>query len=368
MGLKDLTDPEALTKALNEFDAIGRDAFLDKYGFGKSKNYFVFRDGKEYDSKAIIGAAHGYQTGTPLAAADFSGGSHTVQPKLRKLGFEFVSPDGNIYDDDRRLLDASFEVDVDEDQVSVVVHSSGDGRRLDYNQGLELILGRLGERKAFLSRITVDSSEAFKQFPAENDRLVKIGGRSFPLNLGLSDDGDFSQLRIDIARSVARTPTAPLKGGGNGQKRIRIHLLSSILPPGELRDYLAYGRSGSLAFEIADPQEEPRHSEGQRRLRVHYNRERSSAIVRAKKRAFLEDNKRLFCEICKFDFQEHYPLPLAGNGYAEAHHVRPLSEILDDVTETKLEDLILVCSNCHRMIHRTSEAEKNLEMLKAHFM
>lgn len=368
MGLKDINNPEAVTKALDEFDAIGRDAFLDKYGFGKSKNYFVFRGGKEYDSKAIIGAAHGYQTGTPLAAADFSGGSHTVQPKLRKLGFEFVSPDGNIYDDDRRLLDASFEVDVKEDQVSVVVHSSGDGRRLDYNQGLELILSRLGERKFILHRITVDSSEALKQFPAENDRLVKVDGRSFPLNLDLSDLGHFSQLRIDIARSVARTPAAPRKGGGNGQKRIRLHLRSAILPLGELRDHLAYGGSGLLAFETADSQQEPRHSEGQRRLRVHYNRERSAAIVRAKKRAFLEDNGHIFCEICKFDFREHYPLPLAVDGYAEAHHVRPLSEILGDVTETKLEDLILVCSNCHRMIHRTSEAEKNLEMLKEHFL
>ena len=89
--------------------------------------------------------------------------------------------------------------------------------------------------------------------------------------------------------------------------------------------------------------------------------------MRAKKRAFIADNGHLYCEICNFDFREHYPLPLAEDGYAEAHHVRPLSEILGDVTETKLEDLILVCSNCHRMIHRTSEAEKNLEMLKAHF-
>ena len=367
MGLKDLTDPEAVSKALDEFDAIGRDAFLDKYGFGKSKNYFVIRDGKEYDSKAIIGAAHGYQTGVALAAADFSGGSHTVQPKLRKLGFEFLSPDGNIYDDDQRLLDASFELNVEDDQVSVVVHSSGDGRRLDYNQGLELILRRLGEHKTTLDRITVDSSEALKKFPAERDRLVKVDDRSFPLNLTLSNIGEYSQLRIDIARSVARTPTAPKKGGGTGQKRIRLFLQSAILPPGELKDHLASGGSGLPALEVADPHQEPNHSEGRRRLRVHYNRERSAAIVRAKKRAFIADNGHLYCEICHFDFREHYPLSLAEDGYAEAHHVRPLSEILGDVTETKLSDLILVCSNCHRMIHRTSEAEKNLKLLKAHF-
>ena len=46
-------------------------------------------DGKTYDSKAIVGAAHGFLPGQePLAAADFSGGAATVGRLLSGLGFQ----------------------------------------------------------------------------------------------------------------------------------------------------------------------------------------------------------------------------------------------------------------------------------------
>lgn len=92
LKLTDLTDSNAVELALSEFDSIGRDAFLAKYGFGRAKNYFLQRDGKHYDSKAVAGAALGYQfpkTG-PLKSGDFSGGENTVSGRLKALGFEVV--------------------------------------------------------------------------------------------------------------------------------------------------------------------------------------------------------------------------------------------------------------------------------------
>jgi hypothetical protein len=61
MPLADLTSREAVESALNEFDEIGREAFLAKYGFGRARRYFVRRDGRYYDSKAIVGAAVGFE-------------------------------------------------------------------------------------------------------------------------------------------------------------------------------------------------------------------------------------------------------------------------------------------------------------------
>jgi hypothetical protein len=74
---------------MNEFDRIGRDKFLRKYGFGPSRAYFLRRDGKYYDSKAIVGAAYGYQYPQKgqLRAEDFSGGENTVRSRLEALGF-----------------------------------------------------------------------------------------------------------------------------------------------------------------------------------------------------------------------------------------------------------------------------------------
>jgi hypothetical protein len=89
MPLSDLTDPAAVNAAMDEFDRLGRDEFLRKYGFGPSRTYFLRRDDKYYDSKAIVGAAHGFQYPEKgqLGSDDFSGGENTVRPLLERLGF-----------------------------------------------------------------------------------------------------------------------------------------------------------------------------------------------------------------------------------------------------------------------------------------
>ncbi|WP_353082776.1 hypothetical protein [Tessaracoccus lapidicaptus] len=90
MGLSDLTDPGAVMAAMREYDAIGRDAFLDKYGFKPARRYFLVHDGRRYDSKAIVGAAYGFQHGSPLLWDSFSGGEATVAPLLQALGFDVI--------------------------------------------------------------------------------------------------------------------------------------------------------------------------------------------------------------------------------------------------------------------------------------
>ncbi len=86
---------EAILAALDEFQQIGRDAFLRKYGFGVARDYFVLHpvSGLACDSKAIVGAAHGIQFPDrgPLQPKDFSGGAATVAKWLRQLGFELTN-------------------------------------------------------------------------------------------------------------------------------------------------------------------------------------------------------------------------------------------------------------------------------------
>lgn len=91
MPLSDITRP-AVNAALDEFDRLGRESFLEKYGFAKARSYFLVRDGKRYDSKAIAGAAHGFLTGrSALLAREFSGGAATVAAQLESLGFVVAS-------------------------------------------------------------------------------------------------------------------------------------------------------------------------------------------------------------------------------------------------------------------------------------
>ena len=91
MALGDLSSRDAIAQAIQEFDSLGRDRFLTKYKFGRARNYFLVRHGKHYDSKAVVGAAHGFQFGDPLLPKDFSGGKATVRPKLESLGYRVVA-------------------------------------------------------------------------------------------------------------------------------------------------------------------------------------------------------------------------------------------------------------------------------------
>ncbi len=83
-----VSDPNAVLEAMREFDLLGRTDFLKKYEFGKSRTYFIEHEGSDYDSKAILGAAFGFQFGKSLTPSEFSGGERSTVAVLRKLGFD----------------------------------------------------------------------------------------------------------------------------------------------------------------------------------------------------------------------------------------------------------------------------------------
>jgi len=92
--LSQLRSPAAVQAAIDEFVQLGRTKFLERYGFGKSRDFLV-RDpktGTDCDSKAIAGVAYGKQFPDqgPLTADSFSGGESTVVPALTKLGFTII--------------------------------------------------------------------------------------------------------------------------------------------------------------------------------------------------------------------------------------------------------------------------------------
>ncbi|MCR9062886.1 MAG: HNH endonuclease [Cytophagales bacterium] len=78
----------------------------------------------------------------------------------------------------------------------------------------------------------------------------------------------------------------------------------------------------------------------------HILRERVSKLVKTKKSQATEAN-RMFCECCSFDFVKQYGD--LGEGFIECHHKIPISQ---GARINNLDDLALVCSNCHRMLHR----------------
>lgn len=96
--------------------------------------------------------------------------------------------------------------------------------------------------------------------------------------------------------------------------------------------------------------------ENRKIVRSHIARERSGylALERKSKDGFI-------CQICGFNFERTYGD--LGVEFAEAHHKVPLS-MLDKEVRTTLDDLITVCANCHRMLHRMEGSKGDIPKLK----
>ena len=68
------------------------------------------------------------------------------------------------------------------------------------------------------------------------------------------------------------------------------------------------------------------------------------------------------CMICGFDFEAFYGE--AGRNFIEVHHIKPLSDIGEEVTVDPEKDLVCVCSNCHRIIHRKKDGVYSIEEVR----
>ena len=96
-------------------------------------------------------------------------------------------------------------------------------------------------------------------------------------------------------------------------------------------------------------QEDDEFSEGKILLKNHLQRERNVKLIEQSKKKFIAKHGRLYCEICGFDFEEAYGE--LGKNFIEAHHIKPVSQMTEN-EKTSIDDIVMVCSNCHSMIHR----------------
>jgi hypothetical protein len=91
--------------------------------------------------------------------------------------------------------------------------------------------------------------------------------------------------------------------------------------------------------------------ECKKKLLTHYVKERSASLRNEKIKQF---ESKLYCEACGTDAKQN---PKYHEEYCErifeVHHKIPLADI-DIETEMSVNDLALLCANCHRAIHATN--------------
>lgn len=87
--------------------------------------------------------------------------------------------------------------------------------------------------------------------------------------------------------------------------------------------------------------------EGEKTLKLHKKSERSARLVAA----FKANLESYACSVCGFEFENVYGD--LGTAFIECHHTKPISQMKPG-DKTKVGDLCAVCSNCHRMLHRSN--------------
>ena len=68
------------------------------------------------------------------------------------------------------------------------------------------------------------------------------------------------------------------------------------------------------------------------------------------------------CMVCGFDFAATYGN--LGKNFIEVHHTKPLYSLEEEIQVDPETDLVCVCSNCHRMIHRKRDSILSVDELK----
>ena len=100
-------------------------------------------------------------------------------------------------------------------------------------------------------------------------------------------------------------------------------------------------------IEVLEDDEKSLDKEDLRTLTEHKRIERNRKLAEKAKKIH-----GYACQACNFSFEERYGE--LGTGYIEAHHLTPLHKPKGQkITLNSKTDFAVLCSNCHRMIHKS---------------
>jgi 5-methylcytosine-specific restriction protein A len=223
--------------------------------------------------------------------------------------------------------------------VVYLFHASEPVVHLSLNQGTTAVREEFGNRarevlqdRATLMRTRV--TEFGSSLPAIRIELGStaglpgdyVAGHALGATYMLANLPDEAELRADLQTIVRAYRSLTYRGGAD----------ADIETQGDIRE--EFGLPTSLTVVET------------RKYAFHKKIERNSTAARQAKRFH-----GTACQACDLDFGEYYGN--LGKGFIEAHHLRPIGALEEGVPVRYdiASDFSVLCSNCHRMIHRTPD-------------
>lgn len=352
MGLGDLSSRQSVIAAVEEYDELGEDVFLSKYGYGPAKKFFLLLGGNLYPSKAIVGVAHGYQFPSkgPLQSSEFLGG-FGVKKKLEELNFQvYVKEDipqpqypnfikNKIYK--RSDIHSKFGgqqqgcISTPRDHNFIMIFTGQSGKRYGYSDnwsddGIFMFYGEglIGDMEfirgnAAIQNHTNDSKEIYlfeyvrRGYVKYLTRLIYTG---FRFSQGRDSQGN--------SRETIIFELCP------------IDIFSDENPEGLFEEHLErYSLAELRNKALQNPTEKT--IPVKRKIEA-YNRSRAVNLYAIKRSGGI-------CEGCGSPAPFYNKL---GDPYLEVHHILRLTD--DGPDHPKW--VIAVCPNCHRRAHYSEDS------------
>ncbi|SEW06491.1 DUF3578 domain-containing protein [Luteibacter sp. 329MFSha] len=215
------------------------------------------------------------------------------------------------------------------------------------------LLFREDMRGAYLC-LTQAMTEAKALYRADAKTALKARAQNFRAMIG-GRPNNFDLDNIDLAPSSPQNDTSFYEAG---------NVLAKFYPSGEVpadsvirtdleqlsllyNQLLSTESATASSLEIEPEPSSRKQYEDASRRRLHERIERNPRLVKDVKRI-----RGTTCEACGTSFGEKYGE--LGDGYIEAHHLKPISTLERGRVELDpKKDFAVLCSNCHRMIHRS---------------
>lgn len=192
-----------------------------------------------------------------------------------------------------------------------------------------------------------------RDYGADTKSALRIRAKDFLARLGTRTNG-LAIGEIDLAASNGTNLSAYYQAGSICSTFYEKRGIPSdeVLTSDLMRFldlYFVLVSHESQLFEKADAEDDEisLQEEDLRKLREHKRIERNRKLALRAKQAL-----GYTCTACGFNFEEKYGN--LGREFIEAHHLTPVSDLKGQrlLLDPK-KDFTVLCSNCHRMIHKT---------------
>jgi 5-methylcytosine-specific restriction protein A len=340
---------EHILKAIVDFDG----GFAHE--FHESTEYDLIHEKRRYPPKAIVGLAARYIIGQPLKPKDFAGGlkskcfrvlehyEFTILPKPKKIGFWIFQTNPDKYDVDIDLINEPEEV-----FLEIKTHKHRERIRI----GDRAFIWRASGRKTN-AHAGIIATCTVVDLPGEVVNGIHKPKPSSHWVENKSKNKHFCKLKIEDLRlspeegMLSRSSVA-------SDEILEKHAIVQAnqgatfsLDTDEFNRIMFYWKH-DLVDQVIE--KEPLRGDS-----VYFEgraRERRS-LIRERCPEAREDCLKLFgydCSVCGMNFEERYGV--IGKQFIEVHHIDPVASKIGEYQIVPKKDLIPVCPNCHRMIHR----------------